>query len=104
MATYFHFHEHSFSSEKVEGEGMHTRKRCCYIPNLSSKTLFLVTAANPRDQDQDQDQPENCTSSSSGAGGDITPLARTVISSLITLVASCLTVETILLWGHRGWV
>jgi len=77
---------------------MYTRKRCCYKPNLSPKTLFLVTAANP------QDQPENCPSSSSGARGDITPLARTVISSLITPMASCLMVKIILLWGHRGWV
>ena len=77
---------------------MYTRKRCCYKPNLSPKTLFLVTSASP------QDQPENCPSSSSGTRGDITPLARTVISSLITLVASSLMVKIILLWGHCGWV
>lgn len=77
---------------------MYTRKRCCYKTNLSPKTLFLVTAANP------QDQRENPTISCSGARRDITPLARTVITSLITPVASCLMVKIILLWGHRGWV
>jgi hypothetical protein len=97
VATYFYFHEYSFSFEKVDGGSMYTRKRCCYKTNLSPKTLFLVTAATP------QDQPENCPSSSSGARGD-TPLARTVISSLITTVASYLMVKIILLWGHHTWV
>lgn len=77
---------------------MHTRKRCCYKTNLSLKTLFLVIAANP--PDQREKPPVTC----SGARRDITPLARTVISSLITPVASCLMVKIILLWGHRGWV
>jgi len=98
VVAYFHFHENSFSSEKVEGGGIYTRKRCCYKTNLSPKTFFLVTAANP------QDQPENSPSSCSAARRGITPLARTVISSLITPVASCLMVKIILLWGHRGWV